>query len=577
MSLAEWVTAKMPRLAAIGLGLTVAMPLIAVASAVVSPGWPDTLACGDDGNIELFTWNVLHDVQLSSIRTHGNLAEHLGPAYFYLLAPLYGLFGCKYAGLRLGAIAINVLAIVGVLGTARRLGGLAAMLWLGLLLTGFVRFVSVSWLVDTWIPWVVILPFLAVVLLFAGVALGRPWFLPAALGVGSFIVQTQIGYTPVVAALTLVSCVAGWLALRHEGPLATTLWKPVAVAVLILVPLWTPTAVKQICGMPGRVSETLAYFAQQGVGHSWHQAARVLEVSLAAFPASLLGVDAKPALLAVEQAAGPGENVWLFRLLAVGQLVLLPTAFWLARRRGRPLDAMLCLFSPLLLAVCAVSVRRIADGIVFHQVFWMSTLGLLNGYLIGSAIFCELGRRLRVADRPRVHRAVVTAAILTIAMAGLANTVQAVRQLPIVRGERPDPLMHDDSDEALFGGNETDARRFLASAQQWLEANDVRQYRLRIVGLHRCGVATGMILGLTKAGRRPVLDPWHARVFTPRYPEPAEPIENLLLLCSRSCAQRARAADGDLRVLAESPYAILFGTPHASRLAPWLTTEPRFR
>ena len=66
---------------------------------------PDRLACGDDGNIELFTWHALHDVQLGSIRTHGNLAEHLGPMYFYLLAPLYGLFGCKFVGLQLGAIA----------------------------------------------------------------------------------------------------------------------------------------------------------------------------------------------------------------------------------------------------------------------------------------------------------------------------------------------------------------------------------------------------------------------------------------------------------------------------------------
>jgi hypothetical protein len=177
----------------------------------------------------------------------------------------------------------------------------------------------------------------------------------------------------------------------------------------------------------------------------------------------------------------------------------------------------------------------------------------------------------------RWRRAVLIAAVSLIALAGLANTVQAVRQLPIVRGEQPDPLMHDDSDEAFFGGNEADARRFLASAQRCLETHGVRQYRLRIVGLHRCGVATGMILGLTKAGRRPVLDPWHAKVFTPRYPEPTQPIENLLLLCSRDEEARARAAGGDLETIAESRWAILFWTPHASRIERWLTTEPRFR
>ena len=252
----------------VGLAILVGLPLTFIAGAILLPGAPDRLACGDDGNIELFAWHALHDVQLSSIRTHGNLAEHLGPMYYYLLAPLYGLFGCKFVGLQLGAILINLLAIGGVLGVARRCGGRTAMLWAALLAACYVRFMSVPWLTDVWLPWVVILPFLATVFLCAAVVSGRVYCLPAAVFVASFIVQTQMGYTVALAALMLLSLLSlaprlrSWLGLAR--PLSGSLPKAMAITAVILAIVWTPTAIKQVLGMPGRVSETVRYLRRAG-------------------------------------------------------------------------------------------------------------------------------------------------------------------------------------------------------------------------------------------------------------------------------------------------------------------------
>ena len=417
----------------VGLVLLVGLPLIFIAAAIVSPAAPDRLACGDDGNIELFTWHALHDAQLSSIRTHGNLAEHLGPMYFYLLAPLYGVFGCKYAGLQLGAIAINLLAIGGVLGVARRCGGWPAMLWAALLLACYMRFVSMPWLASVWLPWVVILPLLATVFLTAGLISGRAYCLPAVAFVASFIVQTQLGYTLVLAVLIFLSLLAlvprvrSWLALdrRLSGSLPRAMW----ITAVVLAIVWTPPAIKQILGMRGRISETISYFARQGASHSWPEAEKTLGCAIAAFPASLAGVDLKRVRIA-ESFDGPSGHRALVLLLTVPQVVVLPLVCLLARRRRRDFDLAICLLAAALIPLCLLSIRRLAGGIVFHHVFWMTALGLLNMYVIGGALLAELGPWLTSGRGLRARWAAL-GAVLAIGLISLGNAAPCRARLAL--------------------------------------------------------------------------------------------------------------------------------------------------
>ncbi len=550
----------------VGLVLLVGLPLIFTAGAIALHGPPDRLACGDDGNIELFTWHALHDVQLSSIRTHGNLAEHLGPIYFYLLAPWYGLFGCKYAGLQLGAIAINLLAIGGVLGVARRCGGRTAMLWAALLVTCYVRFMGIPWLASVWLPWVVILPFLATVFLCAAVITGRVSCLPAAALAASFIVQTQVGYTMVLAVTMILSLLSlaprlrSWLALDRPPTMSTwcpgSLPKAMSIAAIVLAILWTPPAIKQILGMPGRISETVYYFAGQGVGHSWREAGKTLGCAMAAFPASLMGVDLKRPHIA-DSFDGPSGQRTIVLLLAILPVVLLPLCYLLARRQRRAFDAALCLLAATLIPLCLFSLRRLAGGIEFHHVFWMTALGLLNVYIIGSTLIILITlRRDGLASRRSVMNTLAVATLVAIGLISLSNVVDAARDLPIVQGKAFDPFMHEPDDAQIEGGDEDDAKHFLAVASQWLRGHGVGQYRLRIIGLHRSGIATGMILGLTKQGLPPALDPWYARVFSPQDAPPSRPTGGVFLLCNRRYGKQFQATPG-VEIVAESCFAVL--------------------
>ncbi len=548
---------------ALGLTLLVGLPLIFSAAAIVMPGGPERLACGDDGNIELFTWHVLHGVQLSSIRTHGNLAEHLGPMYFYLLAPLYAIFGCKYAGLQLGAILINLLAIGGILAVARRCGGRAAMLWAALLLARYVRFVSIPWLASVWLPWVVILPFLATVFLCAAVISGRVYCLPAAVFAASFIVQTQLGYTVVLAAamlLTLLSLVPRIRSRLALGPLESgSLPKAMALAAVILAIVWTPPVIKQIMGMRGRISETIGYFAAQGAGHSWREAGTTLGCTLAAFPAWLAGIDLQQSRIAESFSRLSGHEA-IILWLAIPQVVLLPLACLLARRRRRDFDMAIALLAACLVPLGLLSLRHIVGNILYHHVFWMTALGLLNVYVIGGTllgpmVLMALGRGI-LPSWPSATRALTVAMLVAVGLISLGNVVAAARDLPRIRGQAFDLYMHDQEDAGIEGGDENDAERFLASAGHWLRAHEVGLYRFRIIGLHRSGVATGMILGLTKQGLRPVLDPWYAQVFLPQDAPPSRRTGGVFLLCSRRCGQQFQERPG-LEIVAQSPYAVL--------------------
>src|SRR5207247_10748765 len=64
--------------------------------------------------------------------------HHPGPALFYLSMPVYELAGESHEGLKLAALLINALSVAGLLGAARRLGGLAAYFATALVLAAFV-------------------------------------------------------------------------------------------------------------------------------------------------------------------------------------------------------------------------------------------------------------------------------------------------------------------------------------------------------------------------------------------------------------------------------------------------------
>src|SRR5436190_2093788 len=124
---------------------------------------------------------------------------HPGPLLFLLLAPSQRLLG--ETGVLAGTAALNAAALVGVVVVVRRRGGTALVLWTGLLVAALVHALGPGLLLDPWNPWVALLPFLCFALLAWSVACGDHAALPWAVGVGSFVVQTHVGYGPLVVGL----------------------------------------------------------------------------------------------------------------------------------------------------------------------------------------------------------------------------------------------------------------------------------------------------------------------------------------------------------------------------------------
>ena len=106
----------------------------------------------------------------------------------------------------------------------------------------------------------------------------------------------------------------------------------------------------------------------------------------------------------------------------------------------------MCLLAAALIPLCLFSIRRLAGDIVFHHVFWMTALGLLNIYAIGATPLARLGRWLRRGRRPRARWAAL-AALAAIGLISLCNLGNAVRDLPIAEGKAIDPFLHDEEDE----------------------------------------------------------------------------------------------------------------------------------
>jgi hypothetical protein len=183
--------------------------------------------------------------------------DHPGPMLFWILAPARWIGGDN--GVLAGVTCINGAAIVGSLFLARRRGGLAFTVLVAVALLVLLRGLGGSLLVDVWNPWVAVLPFFAYVLLAWSVAERDFFALPLLVLVGSYLVQTHVGYLPLVASLAVTGGIlaAVWAARQMESR-AVLRWLALAAAVGIIA--WIPPIVQQLTGHPGNLGDIFDYF-----------------------------------------------------------------------------------------------------------------------------------------------------------------------------------------------------------------------------------------------------------------------------------------------------------------------------
>ncbi|MBI4936275.1 MAG: hypothetical protein HY828_20550 [Actinobacteria bacterium] len=183
----------------------------------------------------------------------GENMNNPGPIYQDLAAPFAKLFG-PGPGAALGVGTINILAVVGISLAARRIGGWLAEQWALLAAVALAWTMGSELLIDIWQAHALLLPFLLLLVLLAGLADGQTWCLGWSLAVASLLVQTHISYAYVLAILWPAAFVSYLLVRRGRPHLpwqqALRSRRALYIAGAMLL-LWSQTLIEQFFG-PGK-------------------------------------------------------------------------------------------------------------------------------------------------------------------------------------------------------------------------------------------------------------------------------------------------------------------------------------
>jgi hypothetical protein len=372
--------------------------------------------------------------------------NHPGPLLFWLLAVPYRVLGSSSDAMFVGAGIVNLAAAAGIAWVTVRRGGLALLAWTVLVFTALLRGQEALFVVDPWNPTIVVLPFALLAFLTWSIGEGDHRLMPLWVLVASWIVQSHLGFVPLVGAFGLWGL--GWLLFRHRSR-DTIRWLLGAVALAAV--LWLPPVVEQLTEDPGNVEQIARHYLGDREGRevadpNWNK---------------LTGVDKATEVygrhLAVNGVwAGGDESTDLFtgELLGSASWGAAPllvafagaTAFAWHRRRG---DAVrLAGLVALGLGVGFVAAARI-DGYAFPYLFgWLEVLAALAWLSIGWSLL----RALPGETRPTVTRIAIPVAAAAAVVLSLVATANIVADLE-------PPLPKADAAVAAVGPPTVDSTR----------------------------------------------------------------------------------------------------------------------
>lgn len=327
----QWATPRRGSLGPVGAGRVVSPLTLAVAAALVPTlVWVvRTFLFGDD-------YRFVSDQALIELGAHDAFDRpvlvgpysrfgwnHPGPLLFYLLAPPYRLAGSSAAALGLGAFLCNAGALVALAVVVRRRSGILAATLVTLAAALVLRTGGTGFAADPWNPHVAVLPFMLFVVVAWEMAAGSRWAVPVAAALGSFLVQTHVGYLPIVGALTAWGLLGFATALRarratHSRPgLRRT-----SVATAIVVALaWLPTVVEQATHDPGNLSELAAFATSDQERAGVAQALEVTAMHFGGRTEALFGRHDTVVMTGTVDLSGPVAVPWLLGALVAATVV----------------------------------------------------------------------------------------------------------------------------------------------------------------------------------------------------------------------------------------------------------------
>lgn len=196
------------------------------------------------------------------IGTFPDQGSHPGPLSYYLLAPVYRLFGSSAIGLLVGAVLIAAAAAVATVLVIRRMGGLRLQWAVVVVLLVVVQTYGFDLVGQPWNPYLPLLPWFATLIAVWAVIVGDNAVLWVATLAGTLCAQTHLPYTglagTIVVGATVVVAWRWWHCERGSEARART-GRSLAVGVGIGVVCWIPVALDQLFGSQN-LSMIIDYF-----------------------------------------------------------------------------------------------------------------------------------------------------------------------------------------------------------------------------------------------------------------------------------------------------------------------------
>lgn len=417
--------------------LVALMPFVPGLWQILRTGIPDVLFTGDGATLELRVLQAAQGRQWLGPYSRF-LWSHPGPAMFYLALPFYEALHQRGAAMNVFVLAASLASSVALALNARRLRGDFFALMTATLLGIYQLEGAPAAISSEWNPTVPMIPLALLTILAARLAVGQATaaVLIAFVFVASAIVQTHVGYVPVVLAVVGVALLwsqsrraARWLGHRRRwrargpgpGQLASEArldpdagripaWGLLASAG-VFGAIWALPILENVRFRPGNLDRLFLFFTSpHRAEHLWGAAFFQVFEQIAVMPLAV--VRAFRLATAIE----PG---WpLVRLLGVAQLLMLGAALATGIRRRDPSLAALAVLVLVELLAALAAIRAIRGEIHSYLVVWISVLGFLTATVAAAWV----GRtRASGTTTLAVHRAGIALAV--VGLLGLGSGV----------------------------------------------------------------------------------------------------------------------------------------------------------
>ena len=337
--------------------------------------------------------------------------NHPGPISYLIPTVVGAPFGWPAWAIFVGGALVQATAIVWLAFGAWRHGGLT-LLAVSLGALGLAYSVQGPWVAtDPWNPHLAFPFFALFVFQLWSISEGSGWAWIGTAITASFLVQTHVGYAPLVVAGIAFAVVAA--ATRRASP--PELNRALAIAATIAIVLWLPPLVEQVRQSPGNLSDLAGYFADSGESAiGFVRGAELMATELRLPPPWL--TSERAGLDAVVTGA---SVTWL--ILPVVALIASAALVWYRRdARGARLVAL----AAVLLVTGVLALGRLSVETTWWRIMWRMPIAVFVVVVVGVVLTGAASPPFR--DRLRSFGVVALAAAVPLGFGGMAIEVMSV-------------------------------------------------------------------------------------------------------------------------------------------------------